>query len=140
MERTKLVAETSPTTTHFVCLTRGSCVQLPDGRVISVGAERFQAPEALFTPELIDVEGEGLAGLVFRCIQEMDIDNRMALYQHIVLSGGSSMYPGLPSRLEAELRERYLQVRLQEGGWGPPGQGLVPVHACIFHRNSCTSV
>jgi actin-related protein len=24
--------------------------QLPDGRVIKVGAERFQAPEALFTP------------------------------------------------------------------------------------------
>ncbi|GAQ89930.1 actin related protein [Klebsormidium nitens] len=82
---------------------------LPDGRVISVGAERFQAAEALFRPELVDCEGEGLSGLVFRCIQEMDIDNRMPLYQHIVLSGGSSMYPGLPSRLEADLRARYLQ-------------------------------
>jgi actin-related protein len=29
---------------------------LPDGRVIKVGAERFQAPEALFQPELVDVE------------------------------------------------------------------------------------
>jgi len=27
-----------------------SCDQLPDGRVIKVGTERFQAPEALFTP------------------------------------------------------------------------------------------
>jgi actin-related protein 2 len=71
---------------------------LPDGRVIKVGAERFQAPEALFTPELIDMEGDGLSVAVFRCIQEMDIDNRMSLYQHIVLSGGSTMYPGLPSR------------------------------------------
>ncbi|KAF5735839.1 actin-related protein 2 isoform X1 [Tripterygium wilfordii] len=71
---------------------------LPDGRVIKVGTERFQAPEALFTPELIDVEGDGMADMVFRCIQEMDIDNRMMLYQHIVLSGGSTMYPGLPSR------------------------------------------
>lgn len=97
-----------------VALTGSVCVcvalQLPDGRVISVGAERFQAAEALFRPELVDSEGEGLSGLVFRCIQEMDIDNRMALYQHIVLSGGSSMYPGLPSRLEADLRARYLQV------------------------------
>lgn len=25
-------------------------IQLPDGRVIKVGTERFQAPEALFTP------------------------------------------------------------------------------------------
>ncbi|WJX61291.1 Actin-related protein 2, variant 3 [Trifolium repens] len=66
---------------------------LPDGRVIKVGTERFQAHEALFTPL-----GDGMADMVFRCIQEMDIDNRMMLYQHIVLSGGSTMYPGLPSR------------------------------------------
>ncbi|KAL9250183.1 Actin-related protein, partial [Drosera capensis] len=50
---------------------------LPDGRVIKVGTERVQAIEALFTPELIDVEGDGMADMVFRCIQEMDIDNRM---------------------------------------------------------------
>ncbi|KDO63873.1 hypothetical protein CISIN_1g0164612mg, partial [Citrus sinensis] len=53
--------------------------------------------------ELIDVEGDGMADMVFRCIQEMDIDNRMMLYQHIVLSGGSTMYPGLPSRYYVEL-------------------------------------
>ncbi|KAL9330964.1 hypothetical protein ACSQ67_000574 [Phaseolus vulgaris] len=52
---------------------------LPDGRVIKVGTERFQAPEVLFTPELIDVEGDGIADMVFRCIQEMDIDNRMTV-------------------------------------------------------------
>jgi hypothetical protein len=45
-----------------------------------VGTERFQAPEALFTPELIDVEGDGMADMAFRCIQEMDIDNRMTVY------------------------------------------------------------
>ncbi|GFY85126.1 actin related protein 2 [Actinidia rufa] len=86
---------------------------LPDGRVIKVGTERFQAPEALFTPELIDVEGDGMADMVFRCIQEMDIDNRMMLYQHIVLSGGSTMYPGLPSRLEKEILDCYLEVVLK---------------------------
>ncbi|OWM70728.1 hypothetical protein CDL15_Pgr014401 [Punica granatum] len=86
---------------------------LPDGRIIKVGTERFQAPEALFTPELIDVEGDGMADMVFRCIQEMDIDNRMMLYQHIVLSGGSTMYPGLPSRLEREIQDRYLDFVLK---------------------------
>lgn len=30
-----------------------------------------------FFQELIDVEGDGMADMVFRCIQEMDIDNRM---------------------------------------------------------------
>ncbi|GLJ30075.1 hypothetical protein SUGI_0594720 [Cryptomeria japonica] len=81
---------------------------LPDGRVIKVGSERFQAPEALFNPELVDIEGDGLADLVFQCIQSMEIDNRLMLYQHIVLNGGSTMYPGLPSRLEDEVRLRYL--------------------------------
>lgn len=86
---------------------------LPDGRVIRVGTERFQAPEALFNPELIDIEGAGLADLVFQCIQGMDIDHRLLLYQHIVLNGGSTMYPGLPSRLEEEVRLRYLNNVLQ---------------------------
>lgn len=97
----------------FCIVSSISSGQLPDGRVIKVGTERFQAPEALFTPELIDVEGDGLADMAFRCIQEMDIDNRMTLYQHIVLSGGSTMYPGLPSRLEKEILDRYLDVVLK---------------------------
>ncbi|KAL7203418.1 hypothetical protein ACSBR2_016657 [Camellia fascicularis] len=39
--------------------------------------------------ELIDVEGDGMADMVFRCIQEMDINNRMMLYQHIALPAHS---------------------------------------------------
>ena len=31
---------------------------------------------------------------------------RLELYKHIVLSGGTTMYPGLPSRLEKDLKER----------------------------------
>ena len=34
--------------------------------------------------------------MLFNMIQEADIDLRPAFYQHIVLSGGSTMYPGLP--------------------------------------------
>ena len=32
----------------------------------------------------------------------------MNFYKHIVLSGGSSMYPGLPSRLEKDIQDRIL--------------------------------
>lgn len=42
---------------------------LPDGRIIKVGGERFEAPEALFQPHLINVEGQGIAELVFNTIQ-----------------------------------------------------------------------
>lgn len=82
---------------------------MPDGRVIKVGGERFAAPEALFQPHLINVEAQGIAELVFSTIQAADIDIRSELYKHIVLSGGSTMYPGLPSRLEREIKQLYLQ-------------------------------
>lgn len=36
------------------------------------------------------------------------MDTRPELYKHVVLSGGSSMYPGLPSRLEKEIKQLYL--------------------------------
>ncbi|XP_022644168.1 actin-related protein 2-like [Varroa jacobsoni] len=82
---------------------------LPDGRQIKLGAERFEAPEALFQPHLVNVEGQGIAELVFNTIQNADLDMRMEMYKHIVLSGGSTMYPGLPSRLEREIKQLYLE-------------------------------
>ncbi|KAJ1557327.1 Actin- protein 2, partial [Nowakowskiella sp. JEL0078] len=34
---------------------------IPDGRVIKVGSERFEAPEALFQPHVVDVDSPGVA-------------------------------------------------------------------------------
>ncbi|CAG8512641.1 11894_t:CDS:2, partial [Ambispora gerdemannii] len=82
---------------------------LPDGRIIKVGSERFEAPECMFQPHLIDNEQPGVAEMIFEAIQDAAYDVRSELYRHIVLSGGSSMYPGLPSRLEKELKQLYLE-------------------------------
>lgn len=87
--------------------------KLPDGRVIKLAQERYEAPEVLFQPGLIDVEQPGMHEQLFNMIQEADIDLRSAFYQHIVLSGGSTMYPGLPSRLEKEIRDLYLKKVLK---------------------------
>ncbi len=81
---------------------------LPDGRVIRVGSERFEAPECLFQPHLVDVEQPGIAEFLFNTIQTADVDIRTSLYKAIVLSGGSSMYPGLPSRMEKEMKQLWL--------------------------------
>jgi len=81
---------------------------LPDGRVIKVGSERFEAPECLFQPALVDVEQPGCAEMLFNTIQAAPVDVRSELYKHVVLSGGSSMYAGLPSRLEKEIKQLYL--------------------------------
>jgi actin-related protein 2 len=50
---------------------------------------------------------------LFNTINAAEIDVRSELYKHIVLSGGSSMYPGLPSRLEKEVKQLYLERVLQ---------------------------
>lgn len=82
---------------------------LPDGSTVMIGQERFEATEALFSPHLIDVESEGLSGQLWSSIQGCDIDLRATLYQTIVLSGGSTMFPGLPSRIEKDMRQFFLK-------------------------------
>lgn len=42
-------------------------------------------------------------------MQDMDIDNRKDLYQNIVLSGGSTMLPGLATRLQRDITALYLK-------------------------------
>lgn len=73
-----------------------------------MGQERFEAPEVLFKPFLVDKESVGMSEMLFNTIQSVEIDLRSELYKHIVLSGGSTMYPGLPSRLEKDVTELYL--------------------------------
>ncbi|KAA8906204.1 hypothetical protein DIURU_001146 [Diutina rugosa] len=82
--------------------------ELPDGRVIKVGHERYLAPECLFQPHLVGKESPGVGEMLFNTLQSCPVDTRADLMKGIVLSGGSSMYPGLPSRLEKELKQLYL--------------------------------
>lgn len=58
---------------------------------------------------MIDKESDGLSDLLFKTIQSAEIDLRPELYKHIVLSGGTTMYPGLPSRLEKDIKALYLK-------------------------------
>ena len=51
----------------------------------------------------------GISEMLFNTIQSAPIDTRAEFYKYIVLSGGSTMYPGLPSRLERELKQLYVQ-------------------------------
>ena len=77
--------------------------ELPDGNLVSVGNERFRAPEILFTPTLIGSDTRGVAEMAFDAIMKTDVDIRKDLYANIVVCGGSSMFSGLAERLTAEL-------------------------------------
>jgi actin-related protein 2 len=83
---------------------------LPDGRVIRVDRERFDAPEALFHPRLVGKDGAGMSEMIMNSILACDRDLRTKFYSTIVLSGGSTMYPGLPSRIEHDVRELYKKL------------------------------
>jgi actin-related protein len=78
---------------------------LPDGEKIVVGAERFLAPEVFFNPGVIGMEATPLDESIVDSIRKCDVDLRRELYANIVLSGGSTMFPGLKERLEKEIKE-----------------------------------
>jgi actin-related protein len=77
--------------------------ELPDGNVITVGNERFRCPEVLFQPSFIGKEAGGIHDTIFHSIMKTDVDIRRALYSNIVLSGGTTMFPGMGERMTREL-------------------------------------
>lgn len=76
---------------------------LPDGQVIKLGNERFRTGEVLFQPSLIGKEADGVHDLTYNAIMACDVDIRKDLFGNIVLSGGSSMFPGISDRMQREL-------------------------------------
>ena len=69
-----------------------------------MGNERFRAPEVLFQPSFLGGELLGIHELLSRSVGKCDIDIRKELYSNIVLSGGTTMYPGITDRIQKELR------------------------------------
>jgi len=78
--------------------------ELPDGNVITIGSERFRAPETLFQPNFVGMESAGIHKLTFDSIMKCDVDIRRDLYKNIVMSGGTTMFNGIPARLEKEMK------------------------------------
>ncbi|XP_024427711.1 beta-actin-like protein 2 isoform X2 [Desmodus rotundus] len=77
--------------------------ELPDGQVITIGNERFRCPEAIFQPCFLGVESRGIHETAFNSIMKCDVDIRKDLYANTVLSGGSTMYPGITDRVQKEV-------------------------------------
>jgi len=77
--------------------------ELPDGNVIVIGNERFRCSEVLFQPSLIGKEATGVHDCTFQTIMKCDVDIRRDLYANIVLSGGTTMFPGIAERMTKEV-------------------------------------
>lgn len=76
-----------------------------DGNELKLSLERFKCPEILFNPFLFGYEFKGIHNFVFDSIMKCPINTRADLYVNIILSGGSTMIPGLPERLDKEMKK-----------------------------------
>jgi actin, other eukaryote len=79
--------------------------ELPDQKVITLGAERFQSFEALFNPSLVSKEIPSVNQMVYNGIQSTDLELHSLLYQNVFVSGATSLVGGFTERLESELKE-----------------------------------
>ncbi|KAF7968320.1 hypothetical protein HWV62_30971 [Athelia sp. TMB] len=77
--------------------------ELPDGQVITIGNERFRAPETLFNPAIVGLESPGVHETTYNSILKCDIDIRRDLYGNVVMSGGTTMFPGIADRMQKEI-------------------------------------
>ena len=71
-----------------------STYTLPDGHTLTISHERYECPEALFKPSLLGHTSPGMHQTLFKSIMKCDMDVRTDMYRNIVLSGGSTMFPG----------------------------------------------
>ncbi len=71
--------------------------------MITIGNERFRCPEVLFNPSMIGMESLGIHDTTFQSIKQCDVDIRKDLYSNIVLSGGTTMFPGIADRMSKEI-------------------------------------
>jgi actin-related protein len=86
--------------------------ELPDGSTITLGDEMFVAPEeALFGS--VETRGCGIHTLVYECINRCRPAIQNTLWKHVVLSGGTSMFPGLVDRLSSELKSTQTQFEVE---------------------------
>jgi len=76
--------------------------QLPNHQFIDVGKERYMAPEIMFKPFMAD--SKGIHEKIIDSIMMCDMNTHAELYSNIILSGGTTMIPGFPERLEKELK------------------------------------
>lgn len=77
--------------------------EMPDGSMIKIGSQRFRCPEALFQPSMLGSECQGVSDTTYSSINKCDVDIRRDLFGNIVLSGGTTMFPGIKERMERDI-------------------------------------
>jgi len=74
--------------------------EFPDGQDVAIKDIAIRVPELMFNPRMHNMEYLGLPELVDQTIRDCDMDVRRELYNSIVMSGGSTCFKNMKSRLE----------------------------------------
>nr|TKW13391.1 hypothetical protein SEVIR_5G098000v2 [Setaria viridis] len=74
---------------------------------IAIGIERFRCPEVLFQPGMIGIDQAGIDEMVSISLRRLMEDEsvKQRLCQSILVTGGSSLFPGMIPRLESGIRQ-----------------------------------
>ncbi|MEN2495404.1 MAG: hypothetical protein MHMPM18_000039 [Marteilia pararefringens] len=78
--------------------------EMPDGQVINIGNERFEASQVLFDPSLIGSEEKGTSEQLSQSIMKSDVDLRTSLRANIIVSGGTTLTKGYETRVAYDQR------------------------------------
>merc|ERR1719439_303979 len=87
--------------------TTGVVVDCGDGvshTVVTVHNQMIRCPELMFKPSLDGKEMMGLHELTRKTVNDCDLDVRKDLLGNVVMSGGTTMFPNMPERLQAEIQ------------------------------------
>jgi actin len=93
-------AERQKTATTTTCNVRYT---LPEGNEIVIVHERLRCPELLFKSSFKGSEFDGIGQTLFDSIMKCDVNVHKDLYANVVLSGGTTMFQGLPECIEKEI-------------------------------------
>lgn len=73
-------------------------------QVLRMNNERFAVPELLFHPSDIGIQEMGIPEAISHAINELPTEMQPHCYMNILLTGGSSLFPGMKERVFSEVR------------------------------------
>merc|ERR1712192_273111 len=65
--------------------------------------EGYALPHAIVQPSFLGMEACGIHETTYNSIMKCDVDIRKDLYANTVMSGGTTMYPGIADRMQKEI-------------------------------------
>jgi actin-related protein len=79
--------------------------ELPIGSGLTIGSERWRDTDVLFDPKFGAKDCMGMSASISTSIGRCDAFLRRELLQNVVINCGSTMFPGMATRVEHDVRE-----------------------------------